>query len=307
LQKEKWRQDEHAIKERIAQAYLNVLLRELQSRIAKDNETRFADYYRIAEGKLQNGAMIENDLLKAKLDLDNAQIETQKAIQNLSIARLQLNYQLNIDATSPVALSDKLETLQLTNGLMSIDQILENRSELRQLVLQKKSVELNYQRSKIGAVPTLSFFANYSQQYMNMNFNIGQGQWWTPFSYVGLRLNVPISAYYKNKTEISSNVVRMKQIDMQIEQRKSDVRYQSESSVMELTNATRNKIQAEENYKLSQRIYSTQKSHYAQGSLQYQSLLDTEKSLSMAEQNYIRSIYDLMVAQINYQRAIGEY
>jgi outer membrane protein TolC len=139
-----------------------------------------------------------------------------------------------------------------------------------------------------------------------MNFNFGESKWWTPYSFVGLNLRVPISAYYKDRSQIDSQLLKAKQLDLQIQQRKSDIQYQYESAMADLQNASANVTQTGESYNLAKRIYALQEAQVTSGSLLYSNLLDTERSLSLAEQNYIRAVYDLMVAQINFQRAVGE-
>jgi len=59
------------------------------------------------------------------------------------------------------------------------------------------------------------------------------------------------------------------------------------------------------NYDLSNIIYLNQKQQYDLGSLLYSNLLDTEKTLNTAEQNYIKAVYDYLMAKINYDKALG--
>jgi len=51
-------------------------------------------------------------------------------------------------------------------------------------------------------------------------------------------------------------------------------------------------------------IYQNQKQQYDLGSLLYSDLLDTDRSLNHTEQNYVKSVYDYLVAIINYQKAL---
>ena len=61
----------------------------------------------------------------------------------------------------------------------------------------------------------------------------------------------------------------------------------------------------QDNYELSKRIYENQKQQYALGSFQYSNLLDTERSLSTAEQNYVKSVYEYLLAKLNNEKATG--
>jgi outer membrane protein len=96
IEKERNRQSENTIKEQIAYAYLSVVLRELQSTIAAADEQRYKEYEQVAEGKMKAGSLLENDFLKAKLDYENAKVETQKATQNYQLALDNIKYQMNI-------------------------------------------------------------------------------------------------------------------------------------------------------------------------------------------------------------------
>jgi len=55
------------------------------------------------------------------------------------------------------------------------------------------------------------------------------------------------------------------------------------------------------------KIISIKKRQYNTGAFSYQKLLDTEKSLSTAEQEYISAVYDFLIAKISYQKAVGNF
>lgn len=306
LQKQKDEQEKKVIRERITQAYLNVLLRNLQANIARDNEKRFNEYYLLAKGKFDAGALIENEMLRAQLDYENAKLETQKTVQNLTTAYAQLAYQMNVSQTQPLALTDRLSDLQMATLSQDLNYAFGNRSDLIVLNQQRNLAQQQISKSKQAVIPSLSFFANFSKQYTNMNFNFGDSKWWSPYSFVGINLRVPISAYYKDKPQIASQELKLKQLELQIEQRKADITYQHSAAIADLQNASKNVTQTQQSYTLSKRIYALQQEQVKSGSLLYASLLDTERSLSLAEQNYIRAVYDYMIAQINFQRATGE-
>lgn len=307
IQKERNRQDENIIRQKITESYLNVLLRELQWKIMANNEQRYSEYLGVAEGRMKNGSLIENDYLRAKLDYDNSRIETQKARQSYELAIVNLKYQMNVAPDSDVKLSGTLDDIRLVGNRLTVEQALDNRTEIRQMRLQMDGGKLMVNRMKQNAIPTISAFANYSQQFMYNNFNYSQRQWWSPFSYVGLRFSVPITQNFKNYNSIHEYKLKQEQLDWDLKQKTADVGYQIQSAGTELENAERNMQAAKDNYELSKTVYANQKQQYDFGSLAYGNLLDTERSLSAAEQNYIKSVYDFLVAQIGYQKAIGNF
>ena len=297
LQQEKNRADEIRIKSQVSEAYLNVLLKKLQLKIAVDDENRYQAYFQLSEGKYNQGALIENDYLHAKLDYENAKLLSTTAKQNSDLAADQLKYQMNIPASTELVLSDSLNVLNASST--------GERTEIKQLLLQQQDNALQLRKIRQSVLPALSFNANYSQQFLYDDFNYTKGQWWAPFSYVGLKLSVPISAHFKNKSNIQEYQYKIAQTDWQIKQQTADIENDIRTAQISLNNALLNVETTKRNYELSNIIYKNQQQQFTLGAFEYNSLLDTEKSLATAEQNYIKAVYDCMLAKINLQKATG--
>jgi len=307
LEQEKNKQDENTIREQIAFAYLNVLLRDLQNKIAGNDEQRYKEYAEVAEGKYKTGTLIENDYLKAKLDYENAKVETLKAKQNYDLALDNVKYQINVPVETQLTLSDTLNSPNLTMSQLPTKGDASNRTEIKQLILQQEANKLEVNKNRQNALPSLAFFANYSKQFTYTNLDYGLSKWWTPFNYLGVRLSVPITANFKNYNSIKEYRFKSMQTDLDIKQRTADINYEIQKTSTELSNSLKNMQTTKSNYDLSKIIYTNQKQQYNLGSLLYGNLLDTERSLSAAEQNYIKAVYDYLIANINYQKAIGNY
>jgi len=307
LEKEKNKQDESNIKIQIAQAYLNVLLKELQRKIANDDEQRYKEYAEVAEGKLKLGALIENDYLKAKLDYENAKVESLKAQQNYELAMDYIKYQINVSVETKLVLSDNLNSPNAAMNDLPATAEASNRTEIKQLLLEQKGNALEVSKNRQNALPTIAFFANYSKQFTYTNFDYRLNQWWSPFNYLGVRMSLPITANFKNYNNIQEYKIKSFQTDLDLKQTTADINYEIQKASTELSNALNNMQSTKNNYDLSKVIYENQKQQYTLGSLLYVNLLDTDRSLNTAEQNYIKAVYDYLVANISYQKAIGNY
>lgn len=97
------------------------------------------------------------------------------------------------------------------------------------------------------------------------------------------------------------------QTGLNLKQRTADISYQIRNAATELDNARQNMETTRNNYELSQTIYKNQQVQYDLGALQYNHLLDTEKALSAAEQNYIQAVYQFLLAEIGYRKAAGVF
>jgi outer membrane protein len=306
LQKEKNREAEINIKMMIARAYLNVLLKDAQQKIAENDEQRYEKYYTLADGKYQHGSLIENDYLHAKLDFENAKVQHQQSVQNYALAMAELKYQMNIPAESNIVIADMLGKDALSN-LQTSSADPTNRTEIKQLLLSQQGNQLQLKMTKQNVLPVVSFFANYSGQFLNNNFDYSKSEWWSSFSYLGLRVSIPLTANFKNHHDVIENSMRIQQTALDIQQKTADINYEITKATTERSNALDNLAEAGKNYQLSQTIYQNQLKQFDLGSFQYNNLLDTEKSISTVEQNYITAVYDYLNATINLQKANGGF
>jgi outer membrane protein TolC len=108
LEKEKNNKSDINIKIEIAESYDNVLLKSLQYEIAQKNESRYKEYYDLAKGKYDNGALLESDMLLAELDYKNAVANTAQQKQNYLLCLQNLKYKINVPDQSVIILTDSL-------------------------------------------------------------------------------------------------------------------------------------------------------------------------------------------------------
>ena len=319
LQREKNRGYVIEIRERVSSAYLDVLLRALQRDIAVGDEARYQNYFGLAEGKYNQGALIETDYQRARLDYENARLQTLNATQAYEVALAELKYQVNLPQGTEVRLTDSLtgafgavNALALTPGVANAvapgaaaSDLVSDRTEIRQLELTQNADRLTLQKARRSVLPTVSFTANYSQEFLYDNFDYTKGQWWSPFSYIGLRLDLPLTAYYKNRSVVRADAFRVQQTDLELQQRTADIGDEIRTAEANVDNAQNVLEASRRNYDFSKEIYRNQEKRFRLGAFDYENLLDTDKSISAAEQAYVRAAYDYLVAELKYERATG--
>jgi outer membrane protein TolC len=305
LQKVKIRGDEMDIKNKISLAYLDVLLKRLQFQIAENEEARFKEYEELAAGKYKMGTLIENDYLRAKLDYKNAKVKTAMMSQNDSLAMDYLKYQINIPEEDILTLSDSIETIRFDSEALQPESIFQNRTEIKQLELQRQENKLQLKKVRQNALPSVSFTGYYAGIYQNQDFHYNESKWWAPHSYLGLQFSIPITSNFINKNEMTEYELRQDQLELELQQEKSAIQFQIRKASDDLQNAKENMQNAKENYSLSQTIYKNQRQQFTIGVFRYSDLLETEKSLDKAEQIYIEAVYEYLIAQVAYEKATG--
>ena len=307
LEEEKNNKTDINIKVEIAEVYDNTLLKSLQYEIAKKNESRYKEYYDLTKGKYSNGAILESDMLLAELDYKNAIAATEKQKQDYILSIENLKYKINIPEQSVVILTDSLHSDEAGIGDVLSADALTKRSEIKQLAIEQGGNELQLKKARQNYFPSLSLFANYTKFYQGPQFDYSNNFYWAPVNYVGVKLSIPITGSFKNTNSVKEYKLKLVQTDFALKQKTADIQYEVQESLTRLNNAKQNLVTANDNYLLSQKIYKLKKQQYNSGSFSYEKLLDTEKSLSGTEQEYISAVYSFMIAKISYQKAVGNY
>ena len=308
LEEEKNNNSDINIKIEITEAYESVLLKSLQYKIAQKIEKRFNESYNLTKGKFINGALLESDMLLAELDYKNAIAGTEKQRQDYLLSNQNLKYKINIPDNTVVFLTDSLRALEEEDiiPVMTEDALIK-RSEIKQLSIQQAGNELQLKKAKQNYLPSLSFFANYTQFYQGPQFDYSNNFYWAPVNYIGIKISIPVTGSFKNINSVKDSRLKLVQTDFLIKQKTADIQYEVQESLDKLNNAKQNLFTARDNYLLSQKIYELKKQQYDSGSFSYENFLDTEKTLNATEQEFVYAVYSFFIAKIRYQRAIGSY
>ena len=299
-------QQQTSVKIRIAEAYLNVLLRELQRTVARADEQRYTAYFVISEGKYKLGTLLESDYLNGRLDLQNSQLTAQKAEQTYRSAQTTLCYELNIPTDTTLVLTDRINPQQVAGYQAETGQNPTERTEIRQAWLRQDGYALQSRNVLNALKPTVSFYANYSTQFLQNDFNYFTRPW-SPFNYVGLQVRVPLTGQFTRKTDLNTYQLYQKQTALNLRQIEADIVNEVSKATVELANAARNLRSTRAFLDLSAQLHQLQQEQYRLGTRLYSQVLDTEKSLQTAEQNYLEGAYNYLVTKLNYEKAIGKY
>ena len=297
---------ENAVKTKVAEAYYNVSLKKLQLSVLEKAKTRYNEYLKITEGRLKNGTALESEYLKTKLDFDNSDIEVKKAEQAYAFSLTYLKYLMNMPKETDIVLTDSLRMEDnLPNPETATSTI--NRPELRLFDLQNQTYSLMTKRTKENLLPSVSAYGNLSIQFLNNGFNFSKWDYWNPYTYIGVRTTVPISARFKTDETIKEYSLKQKQGELDQKQKTADINFEIEKAKTDMANAVLNIKSSKMSYDVSNELYGQQIKQFALGGLLYTNILDTERSINMSEQNYIKSIYEYFVPKISFNKATGNF
>jgi outer membrane protein len=287
-------------------------------------------YYQLIVGKIQIGtinANIENyekllhdtkEIYKngfaEKLDVDKVQVQlinlqTQKLkSQNLIDAGVSgLKFLMNIPQKDSLILTDTLSEEEIKSNILNENYRYEDRKDFQLLDIQTHLQQYNIKRYQLSKIPTLTFSANINQNAQRETFDFFKGG--QPFfttSYIGLQINVPIYKGGYTNAKIAEARIDLRKTQNTIEQIKASIDNDVAQSRINMKSAIFTMDSQKKNIELAEQVYNTTKLKYEQGLGSNQEISQAQTDLVTAQNNYYSSMYDAIIAKIDYLQAAGK-
>lgn len=299
---------EEQIIELVANNYYQVLVNRQQLTVVDNNIKNVKVIEKIIANQYKNGLAKKIDVDRIQVNLTN--LETQRE-QNTN-AITQLENQLKFAMGMPVSTQIILPETELT-AVAQLPQFtdtvaLANRTEIKLLDTQDKLLSLQRKAYVSEYYPTLALTGNYTYSSQSNGFDflssnssaIGFGS-----SAIGLTLRVPIFNGFLTRSKI-------RQADVDIRKAREDRRETTNSLNLAYENAkiqlknNLNTINAQKrNVELAQEIYKSTQNNYNNGLASLTDLLDTESSLTEAQNSYTQALLSYKIAEIQLIKSNG--
>lgn len=288
----------------VREAYYAAVFNKEQVAIAMQQVERYQSNLISVETKYSNGTILQNDFEKSKLELTSAQSQLQKAQNEFAYSLAQLKYQMN--SKQPVTdIEDDLKKI-LTAGDAHFTIDYNSRSEIKieELEIQNKGLELQKQKSLMK--PSVSAYGSYGLLQLSKYPNPFQSGSWFPYNYLGLRVQMPL--YNGNQMRITSQeYLLQQQIHKQnIEKLQSEFEFEAMTAKHQMDQARLDINEGLENIEQARKIYTTDMFRLEKGILLPSEVKTSEFNLLEAEKNYLKTVFNFLIAKIKYQKAIGD-
>lgn len=291
----------------IAQIYLQLQITEKQKEILNTNINRINQLIDISQIQFEEGLIKKIDVDQLRVNKTNLLTE----LQNVKIGVVQqlnlLKFYMGMSPNSDIAIAEYVQ--EGDRYPVSEELVLTANTNLQLLNKQMELNELDMENIRAGYYPTLSAFARYGWQgqtdklFSNDDANNIQG---SPTGVFGLSLNVPIFDGFQRKNQTQQKQIKERQLML-------DQKYMKHSIEMEFANAKnalrQNKTLLESqkgNMKLAEELYGVTKLSYQEGIAPLTELLNAEQSLKEAQTQYLTSLLQLNLAELDQMKASGQ-
>ena len=291
----------------VKQAYYGVLL-------AKEALNVYKDVYDNAVRNFEQTRLRYNAQKASELDFTRAKSTVASAIPNVYnaessviLALWQLKAVMGVDLDQNI---DVAGTIGDYASEMTCDQTLggdislEYNTTMRQLAIQAEQLAMNIKIQKFAYIPTLSANFAFLETAMTNDFKFSNYRW-TPYSYVGLSLNIPIFSGGKRLNAVRQAKVQASQLGVQMD----DTERQLKIGIRQYLNTMETQIKsfsaAEEAVNTATKAYGIAEKSYNVGRSTITELNDAQLALTQARLGVSQTVYDFVVAKSNLEKIMG--
>ena len=291
----------------VKQAYYAVLL-------AKEALNVYKDVYDNAVRNFEQTRLRYNAQKASELDFTRAKSTVASAIPNvynaessviLALWQLKAVMGVDLDQNIDVAgtIGDYASEMTFAQTLGD-DISLEYNTTMRQLAIQAEQLAMNIKIQKFAYIPTLSANFAFLETAMTNDFKFSNYRW-TPYSYVGLSLNIPVFSGGKRLNAVRQAKVQANQLGIQMD----DTERQLKIGIRQYLNTMETQIKsfsaAEEAVNTAAKAYGIAEKSYNVGRSTITELNDAQLALTQARLGVSQTVYEFVVAKSNLEKIMG--
>ncbi len=286
------------IKEMVINAYGNVLLAEESIAILEKNKATLSKTLFDTQETYKNGLIEEENVEQLQITLASIESNLNNTKRLLDVAYKMLKFTLGIDVSSELTLTDKLDSLTVSNLDMALSQTgFDVNGNINYQIASnfqdQKSLELKLQRSK--ALPTLAAAVNFGYNSFANDFSFADGnQKWNRFSNLGVSLNVPIFSSFGRSAKTQQAKIAFEQAKTQLTQTEQQLKLQYEKAKSEYEFSIEEYATSKSNLTLAERIEKKQQIKFTEGLSSSFDFSEAQRQLYTAQQNYLQSMVNII-------------
>lgn len=296
----------------VASAFYAVLIATEELAFAEADSARAQQFFEETRKRQEGGKLLQNELNSASISLNAAVLTLERARLNRQQLLKNLCFRMGVDPKRAVEISfsgNLAALLKQMEGqnLASFDAaaLEQNRPELRQLFLDTEWQNLKIEVEKQRTAPTLSATAYAGANNLSDDAPFFAENSWFGNVFIGLKLNVPISAYWQQRKYFPQ--YRLKQQQNVLEAAALKAQYQNDFENARLNHALalRTMEVRMRDLELTRQNVQLIRDRFNEGVALPSAVLSAETTVQQTQYNYLRSAYDLLLADLELRRVLG--
>ena len=292
----------------VKNAYFATLMAKEAFNVYKDVYENAVRNYEEAQKKFDAEKISEMELLRAKTSVANAIPNVYNAESSIILALWQLKAVLGVDLDMNLDVAGKLEdhAQQMFYDVHQHDSVsLDRNTTMKQLAIQSEMLAETIKLQKYANIPSLALAFNFSMNAMTNDFNFSEYRW-TPYSYVGLSLNIPIFAGGKRYNQIRQAKNQYQQVQLQTENTERQLKIAIRQSLTTMETNMKSYYSAQDAVEMAAKGYSIAEKAYQVGRSTLIELNDAQLALTQAQLAQSQAIYNFVIAKSQLEQTLGQ-
>lgn len=249
----------------------------------------------------------ELDLARAKTSLANAIPNVFDAENSVVLSLWQLKAVMGVDLSEEIDVDGTL--LDYDDELLEVSVCMEQpglsgNSSLRQLDIQAQQLAASIKAQEYASLPSIALSFSYSINAMTNDFKFNTYRW-SPYSYVGLSLQVPIFAGGKRANAVRQARVQADELAVQAQETERQLRIAIRQCLNTMDTAVKSYSSALSAVESAAKAYDIASKSYSVGKNTLTDLNDAQLALTQARLTSSQAVYNYLVAKANLESHIG--
>ncbi len=291
----------------VKSAYYAVLLAkesfDVYKEVYENAMTNFAE----TEKKYNVQKANDLDMARAKTNVANAIPNVYDAESSIILTLWQLKAVMGVDLEMNIDVEGRLEDYAeyMTCAVTSSDSIsLDRNSTMKQLEIQANELAQTIKTQQLAYVPTLSLAFNYSYNAMANDFDFKEYKW-TPYSYAGISLSIPIFSGGKRLNQVRQARNNYEQMRLQMTSTERNLRIAIRQSLNTMETNVKSYDAALDAVTSAEKAYSIAEKSYEVGRATLTDLNDAQLALTQARLTQSQAVYNYIVAKAQLEQNLG--
>lgn len=291
----------------VSTAYYQLLLAADSKKVIQESYDMAALTYNIYAKQFEVGAASEYDVLRTSVAMKNVEPELLQADIAIRRAKLQLRVLMGLPADFDFEIAGKLADYEASmySETLAIDPDYSRNTSLVMNELQQNTLNQSLRVAKRAWYPTLALSASYNWT-SSSNGNPFTGLRWSPYSLVGLTLNVPLYQGGARMNKIKETEIQVEQMRLNRENLERSVAMQVDLAMDNIKLNVKQIASNSESVGQAVRAHKIMEESFQIGAASYLQLRDAELALTQTRLTYYQSIYNYLIARCELNLLLGQ-
>ncbi|MBK8686636.1 MAG: TolC family protein [Bacteroidetes bacterium] len=297
---------EEEVKIAVAKAYYNCVIAEKRIKLLDENIQLLSSLEEMTLKLFNEGFAERIDADRLTVQKNNLITERDKINNLVQLSYGLLKFQMGMPFNQAIRLTDDLNADEVRSNI-ELDRVVDYSNRIEMSILQKVKVlnGFDYERYKKGYLPTVAAAVSGSFGTQTIAF---KELFTLPYFPTGaFVLNASMPLYDGGTRKAKMNQARLNMLknenDMLALQQAVDL--ESSNARTQLRNSIMSLDSQEKNIELAQKVYNIAQKKYKEGVGTNIEILQAETALKEAKTNYFNSLYEAIIAKLDFQKSLG--